>query len=236
MNNLNKKESLYLKGEKMDNETALLFKKLIYSIARKYSYNDNELEDLYQVGNIGLQEAFKHYKKDSNAKFTTFAHFYIKGEILKYIRLNKMIKTNYDSEKLVRQIAKVKDYLTQVNSKVPSIEEIATYLEVPIEDVMYALTNETPVKSLDYELDDDKTSLYDYESYIEKGYDEDILTLKEELNKLTDEEKKLIELRYFNDNSQMETSRELGISQVQVSRKENKILSKIRDNMTKQLV
>ena len=105
----------------MDNETALSFKKLIYSIARKYSYNDNDLEDLYQVGNIGLQEAFKHYKKDSNAKFTTFAHFYIKGEIIKYIRLNKAIKTNYESDKLVRQVAKVKDYLTQVNSKEPTI-------------------------------------------------------------------------------------------------------------------
>lgn len=221
----------------MDNETALSFKKLIYSIARKYSYNDNDLEDLYQVGNIGLQEAFKHYKKDSNAKFTTFAHFYIKGEIIKYIRLNKAIKTNYESDKLVRQVAKVKDYLTQVNSKEPTIEEISAYLEIPVEDLMYAITNATPVKSLDCELNnDEKTNLYDYESYTEKGYDEDILTLKEELNKLNEEERRLIELRYFNDNSQMETSEKLGISQVQVSRKESKILSKIRDNMTKQLI
>lgn len=221
----------------MDNETALLFKKLIYSVAKKYSYNNNDLEDLYQVGNIGLQEAFKHYKKDCNTKFTTFAHIYIKGEILKYIRENKTIRTSYDIEKLIRSISKVKDYLTQTNLKEPTIEEIAAYLEVPIDEIVFALTSNNPVKSLDYELDEeDKISLYDCESYIEKGYDEDILTLKEELNKLSLEERKLIELRYFNDNSQMETSEKLGISQVQVSRKENRILSKIKDNMTKSLI
>ena len=69
----------------MDNETAELFKNLIYSIAKKYSYNDEDLEDLYQVGNIGLQHALENYKEDSLAKFSTYAHFYIKGEILKYI-------------------------------------------------------------------------------------------------------------------------------------------------------
>lgn len=208
----------------------MLFRNLVYSIAKKYSHNQNDLEDLYQVGNIGLQEAFKHYKKESGTKFSTFAHFYIKGEILKYIRENKPIKNNYEIDKLIRSIAKVKEHLTQVNLREPSIEEIANYLEIPLSDIITAI-NASSVKSLDYEIGED-VNLYDYESYEEPGYDEDILTLKEELSKLTPFERKLIELRYFRDNSQMETSQELGISQVQVSRKENKILSKIRDNIT----
>ena len=217
----------------MDNETSELFKKLVYSIAKKYSYNDEDLEDLYQVGNIGLYHALENYKEDSLAKFSTYAHFYIKGEILKYIRENRMIKRNYEIDKLIRSISKVKEYLTQVNLKEPTIEEIANYLELPVSDITNAINMSLSVKSMDYELDDDKESnLYDYEAYIEKGYDEDIILLKEELEKLPYDERKLIEMRYFKDKSQMETSKELGISQVQVSRKENKILKKIKNNIT----
>lgn len=215
----------------MDNETVELFKNLVYSIAKKYCYNNDDLEDLYQVGNIGLYHALENYKESSLAKFSTYAHFYIKGEILKYIRENRIIKRNYETDKLIRSISKVKEYLTQVNSKEPSMLEIAEYLEVSIDDIMCAL-NTSDIKSMDYENEEYDKSLYDYESYIEKGYDEDILALKEEIEKLPSDERMLIEYRYFKDKSQQETSKELGISQVQVSRKETKILSKIRNNIT----
>ena len=215
----------------MDNETVELFKNLVYSIAKKYSYNNDDLEDLYQVGNVGLMHALENYKESSLAKFSTYAHFYIKGEILKYIRENRTIKRNYEIDKLIRSISKVKEYLTQINSREPTYDEIAEYLEVPVIDILNAF-NTSEVKSMDYESDEYDKSLYDYESYIEKGYDEDILSLKEEIEKLPMDERKLIEYRYFEGNSQQETSQKLGISQVQVSRKENKILSKIRNNIT----
>ena len=220
------------KGEFMDNETVELFKNLVYSVARKYSYDEDDLEDLYQVGNIGLLHALENYKENCDAKLSTYAHFYIKGEILKYIRENRLIKRNYETDKLIRSISKVKDYLTQVNSKEPTIEEIADYLEVSYDEIVNAINISQEVKSMDYELNDDNESLYNYEAYIEKGYDEDILSLKEELDDLPYDERKLIECRYFLGKSQMETSKELGISQVQVSRKENKILKKIKNNIT----
>ena len=216
----------------MDNEIRELCSNLVYSIARRYCRNRSDLEDLYQVGNIGLIEALKHYKENKNAKFSTYAHFYIKGEILKYIRENRSIKLNYDTDKLIRDIAKVKEYLMHKNSKEPSIEEIANFLEVPLDNIVSAINQSLDVKSLDYELTEDgENNLYDYEAYVEKDYDLDILALKEELEKLSPFERQLISSRYFEDKSQMETSKELGISQVQVSRKENKILSKIKDNM-----
>ena len=216
----------------MDNETVELFKNLVYSIAKKYSYSDEDLEDLYQVGNIGLQHALENYKEESLAKFSTYAHFYIKGEILKYIRENRQIKRNYETDRLIRSISKVKEYLTQVNFKEPSIEEIADYLEVPYNDIVSAINLSLSVKSMDYEINEGTdSSLYDYEAYIEKGYDEDILALKEELEQLPEDERRLIEYRYYKDKSQMETSKELGMSQVQVSRKENKILRKIKNNI-----
>ena len=216
----------------MDNNTVVEYRKLIYSIARKYSYNENDLEDLYQVGNIGLFHALENYKSDCGTKFSTYAHFYIKGEILKYIRENKLIKVNNDLDKLSRSISKVRERLIQVNEKEPTLEEIAEFLEIPIESVYDAINSNMSIKSLDYELNDDKdNNLYDYEAYIEKGYNEEILDLREELDRLPEEEKELIINRYFLDRSQKETSGELGISQVQVSRKESKILSKIRNNI-----
>ena len=216
----------------MDNETIKLFEKLVYSMAKKYSYNNEELEDLIQVGNIGIINALSNYKKDSNTKFSTYAQFYIKGEMLKYIRENRSIKVSNDVQKLCKSINRVKEYLTQVNMKEPTVSEIAEYLEVSISDIESALESGLKVKSLDYEISEDNdNNLYDYEVYEEKGYDIDSLLLKEEIDKLSPLDKKLITSRYFEDKSQSETSKLLGISQVQVSRKENKILSKIKNNI-----
>ncbi len=214
----------------MDNETIKLFEKLVYKIAKKYSYNNEEFEDLYQVGNIGLINALSNYKKDSNTKFSTYAYFYIKGEILKYIRENRSIKVGNDIQALSRAINKVKEHLIQINMKEPTIVEIAEYLEVPIEEIEKALESNLKVKSLDYLLNEEN-DLYDYEAYEEKGYDIDSLAIKEEINKLSPLDRKLIISRYFEDKSQNETSKLLGISQVQVSRKENKILTKIKNNI-----
>lgn len=215
-----------------------LYDKLVYAIARKYSYNESDLEDLYQVGQIGLTKAKRNYKKESNAKFSSYAHFYIKGEILKYIRENRIIRINNDLIKLNSSINKVKEYLSQKYMREPTIEELSEYLEIEKESIILAINSTQSVKSLDYELnreDEGKDlNLYDYESYIEKGYNEDILTLKEEIKKLPEEERRIIISRYFQDKSQNETSKELGITQVQVSRTENKILKKIKDNMTYQ--
>lgn len=216
----------------MDNDTVDLFKNLVYSIAKKYSFNDDDLEDLYQVGIIGLHHALDNYKEESIAKFSTYAHFYIRGEILKYIRENRTIRRNYEIDKLIRSIGKVKEHLTQIKEREPTLDEIAEYLSVSVSDVARAINLSLSVKSMDYEFDlENDMCLYDSEAYIEKGYDENILMLREELEKLPEDERKIIDLRYYKDRSQMETSKELGMSQVQVSRKENKILAKIRNNI-----
>ena len=166
----------------MDNDTVDLFKNLVYSIAKKYSFNDDDLEDLYQVGIIGLHHAKEKYKEKSLAKFSTYAHFYIKGEILKYLRENRTIRRNYEIDKLIRSIGRVKEYLTQVKEREPTLDEIADYLSVTTSDIARAINLSLSVKSMDYEMDPDSEScLYDYEAYNEKGYDEDILTLKEEI-------------------------------------------------------
>lgn len=219
-----------------NNEIAYLCKKLVYSIARKYSYNESDLEDLYQVGNVGLSKAMKNYKDDKNAKFSSYAHFYIEGEIIKYVRGNRLIKVNQELSSLNREINKAKEYLAQKYMKEATIEEIALFLDKEPSEIEEAINSSLTVKSLDYELnmeDEGKdVSLYDYEAYVEKGYDENILTVREELRKLAPKERRIILSRYYQDKSQSETSKELGMTQVQVSRTESKILAKLRNNIT----
>lgn len=214
-------------------DSILNYEKLVYGIVSKYSYNKNDLEDLYQVGMIALQKALENYKEGYNSKFSTYAHFYIKGEVLKYIRENRLIKINKDYMKLNNLINKTKEVLIQKNMKEPSLEEIASFLEISVEKVIEANMANEYVKSLDYELNDEgrELDLYDSVGYIETGYDDNIIDLRNELEKLDDSEKKLITLRYYEDKTQQETSRELGMSQVQVSRNETKILTKLRTKL-----
>ena len=237
-------------------DSILNYEKLVYSIVSKYSYNKNDLEDLYQVGMIALQKALENYKEGYNSKFSTYAHFYIKGEVLKYIRENRLIKINKDYMKLNNLINKTKEVLTQKNMKEPSLEEIASFLEISVEKVIEANMANEYVKSLDYELNDEgrELDLYDSVGYIETGYDDNIIDflalkvtaefsskvednivnvedIQDAVEKLDDREKKLITLRYYEDKTQQETSRELGMSQVQVSRSETKILTKLRTKL-----
>ena len=194
---------------------------LIYSIINKYT-NKYDREDLYQVGMIGLINAYKHYKKDKDTKFSTYAYYYIFGEINKYIRENSSLKLSRDLIELNKKIIEVKEILSQRLGREPTNLEISLYLDVSIELVDNAIISTSEVDSIEDNID-----------YL-KSYDNtspDILDLRDEINKLSDDERSLIYARYYNELTQSETSDILGISQVQVSRNENKILRKLRANL-----
>lgn len=210
------------------------YEKLVYSIIRKYCYNQNDIEDLYQVGMIALDKASKKYNKNCNCEFSSYAYLYIKGEVLKYIRENKVIKVSKDYIKLNALINKTKDYLEQKYERSVTTSEIASFLEIDVEKVNDAITANEYVRSLEYTLNDDgkELNLYDSYGYEEKEYNSDIIDLRNEIDKLDDFDKKIINLRYYQDKTQQEASKELGMSQVQISRKENKILVKLREKLT----
>ena len=204
---------------------------IIYKIILKYS-NYYELEDLYQVAMIGLIKAHKNYNSNYNVKFSTYAYNYIFGEVYEYVNANKMIKVGKEYQKLYKKINESKNILTQKLMRIPSNYELALFLEIDeslIENVMLLYEN---VDSLDRTIssDDKDVYLYDVIASKEDNY-LDKLYLYDEINKLTDEEKKLLEYRYFMDKSQQEVSTYLGINQVQVSRYEKKILKKMNENM-----
>lgn len=207
----------------------LQYEGLVYSIIkRNNSYND--IDDLYQVGMMGLINAYKNFKTNYNVKFSTYAYIYIDGEIKKYIRENKGIKINPEILKLNANINKANDILTQKLMHKPTLSELANFIGIEIKELEKIININQYTKSLDYLLEDD-ICLYDFLKKDEKQYNEEILDLKNELQILNEKERLLIKERYFNDRTQSELSEKLGISQVQISREEKRILSKLKTKL-----
>ena len=207
-------------------EELLDYENLIYSIINKYSSKFDK-DDLYQVGMIGLIEAYKNYKDSFNTKFSTYAYYYILGEVNKYIRECSSLKVSKDILKLSKSINKAREVMEQRLGREPTNLEISLFLEIDEEKVNEALKASDIVSSLDYQ-EEDRNDLYNSIKVIDKDVLPDILDLKDEINNLSEEERKIILARYYSDLTQSETSKYLGISQVQVSRKESKILEKLR--------
>lgn len=203
---------------------------LVHSIVNKYNgYYDRD--DLYQVGMIGLINASKKFDSSVGVKFSTYAYKYILGEVTKYMRENTNIRISRDIIKLKQSINKTKDLLRQRLSREPTTLELSLFLEIDEEKIEEIESINTETKSLDYCFLEEKDNLYNSIKIENKEFNPNILDLKTELEKLQDEEKKIIYSRYYDELTQTETSKKLGMSQVQVSRKEAKILEKLRKNL-----
>lgn len=200
-------------------------KSLIYSIC-KYFKGYNSIEDLFQVGCLGMIKAYKNYDRNSNCKFTTYAYPYIFGEMKKLVREDKTIKISRDISKLNLKIERAYILLSQKLMKEPSISEIACYLEIPEYYVSEAILSLNKIKSIEEPVNDNNITLQ--EVIGKKDNIDDLLILKDYLNRLTEEEKNILENRYINDYTQSETAKIIGISQVQISRKENKAIEKVK--------
>lgn len=212
----------------------LEYEKLVCSIASKYRYY-SDFEDLKQEGMKGLLKAVEKYVPNPNTKFSTYASFWIRGEILDFLGRDKNIKVSKEISALSKKVDVYSDILRQKLGREPSVSELSFFLEEDEDKVIEAIHSKDLVLSSDYEINQDEegknVSLYDTVPYYEMGYDEDILTLRSALEDLSEEERKIIELRYYQDMSQSEVSRELGTNQVNISRKESKILQKLRKDM-----
>lgn len=216
----------------MDEITNLILdnEKLIYSISN-YFKNYNSKEDLYQAGCLGLISAYKRYNPNMNCKFTTYAYPYILGEMRKLVREDKGMKISREITKLNLKIEKAYILLTQKLMKEPSIEEIANFLEIPEYYISEAILSLNKIKSIDEPVNSDGKEFTLQEIIGKSNNIDDLILLRDSLNNLTEEEKELINNRYANDYTQSETSKKLGMSQVQVSRKEHKVLEKLKQKM-----
>lgn len=204
--------------------------KLIYKIINKYK-NYFEIEDLYQIAVIGLIKAKNNYQEKYNTKFTTYAYPYILGEVIKYISESKQLKISKEYQLLYKKILTASNILTQKLMKVPTTSELSTFLGIKEALINDAILSNTIVDSLDklIDIDDKNFELYNKYGYMDSSIENYPLTF--ELEKLNQEEQKIIKARYYENLSQEETGNILGMHQVEVSRKEHKILAKLRNKI-----
>ena len=204
---------------------------LIYTIINNY-FRGYNIEDLYQVGVIGVIKAYDKYKENKSTKFSTYAYKWIYGEIYAYINSSKLLKVNSENIRLYKKIIEANNYLCQTLMRTPSTKEIALYIDELPSVVESSINSMQSIDSLDRVVFEGDKDINMYEMIKDKKdyYDTDYLYLEEELSKLPDNERKLIYLRYFRDKTQSEVSKILGVHQVEISRTESKILKKIREN------
>ena len=212
-------------------EEALRYVGLVRNITSKYNFR-SDYDDLFQAGMLGLQTALQKYDAKRETSFTDYAYLWIKGEVLKAINNDYGIHVSTDTYKLSKEIKETREYLSQNLGREPTTFEISYMLGEPEEKIVSVMNAITTPYSLDNSFLDDDYNLYNKIALIEKGYDVGVLDLKEAINGLEESERELITSRYYQDMTQKETAESLGMSQVQVSRKEINILEKIRTKIS----
>ena len=175
-------------------------------------------------------DAYDHYNECKNTKFSSFAYFYVLGKVKEYIRASNIMKVSKELVKLNASVEKARDYLTQKIGKTPTDDDIALFLEIDVNSIIQAKEASNLVISLENENEEEQT-LYSKIGYEEASYREDILDLRREIDNLDEYEKNIIIKRYEEGLTQSELSKELGINQVKVSRKEKEILTRLRTRL-----
>ena len=199
-----------------------LHEKLIFKIASKF--HDISKEDLYQAGVIGIIKAYKNYNKQSDTKFTTYAYNYIFGEMYELANNTRAIRLNKQVLKTYKKIEQARQHLTQKLGYYPSIQEVSSFLSIPESIILEIETCTNEIMSLD---SNEERPVYETIPNNKETIKSDNIDLKDSINTLSEEEKQIINYRYYKDYTQSETAKILGMSQVKVSRYEKKSLTKM---------
>lgn len=204
---------------------------LVRSVVKRFK-GRLEYDDLMQLGAMGFLKAVAGFDEGFGVRFSTYAVPMIMGEIKRFLRDDGAVKVSRWAKTLAGRIAAYTDERLKNNLPEPTVEELAEKFGCEAGDVVFALDTGRFVVSLNEAGEEDGTPLGD-RLVGAQAPEEDIdgLMLRDNIKNLPDRERKLIILRYFRDKTQSEVAAELGVSQVQVSRLENKILSKMRENM-----
>lgn len=205
---------------------------LVWNIVKRFANRGHEMEDLFQIGSIGLIKAIYKFNPDYDVKFSTYAVPMIMGEIKRFIRDDGLIKVSRSLKEMGGKIKTARNELVNQLNREPTIGEIAEKLNISSEDIVLALETNSMLEYLYDTINQKDGSPILLIDKIEDNCSElDIINkiaLKDVIAKLNSKEKQIIFLRYFKDKTQMEVAKDLGISQVQVSRIEKKVLEKLR--------
>lgn len=205
---------------------------LVKSIAKRF-YGRLEFDDLIQLGSMGFIKAINNFDPSFEVRFSTYAVPMIMGEIKRFIRDDGSIKVSRALKTLSLKISRYVEEFKNVYLREPTFEEISKSLSVDMNDIVFALDASKMVVSIYAESEESGGALIDRLIVDEHTSDDalDKILMKEIINSLPEREKKIIILRYFRDKTQSEVAKEMGVSQVQVSRLEGKILQKLKDGI-----
>ena len=210
--------------------------RLVLSVIQRFDRRGENVDDLFQVGCIGLMKAIDNFNVDLDVKFSTYGVPMIMGEIRRYLRDNSSMRVSRSMRDTAYKVLQAKEQFMSQHQREPTLEEIAQLLDTRREDVVFALEAITDPVSL-YEpvysdsgdavtvMDQVKDSKNTDESWL------DHIALKDAVDKLPERERKILALRFFLGKTQMEVSTEVGISQAQVSRLEKSALEQIRKSL-----
>lgn len=224
----------YQNGDKLAKEELINGNlKLVLSILKKYNNRTDNMDDLFQVGCIGLIKAIDNFDLKHEVKFSTYAVPMILGEVKRYLRDNNSVRIARSIKDIAYKALKVKEDLTNKLNKEPTVDMIAKELNLPVFEVSQALESmKDTISMFEPIYNDGGDTIYladQLEDKKEKNYSLDIkIALREALNKLKDKEKYILVERYMIGKTQMELAEEIGISQAQISRLEKSGLENIK--------
>ena len=209
---------------------------LVWCVVKRFLHRGAEAEDLFQIGNIGLLKAIDKFDLSYEVQFSTYAVPMISGEIKRFLRDDGMIKVSRSLKELAYKSCACRERLQEAWGREPTITEIASELKVETEELLMAMDASSEIESLHkpiYQKEGQELRLMDKLPEQEEQEDRilDHMLLQELLTYLDKEERRLIYLRYFANQTQSQVGKELGISQVQVSRMEKKILKNLRERI-----
>lgn len=209
--------------------------RLVLSVVQRFTGRGENLDDLFQVGCIGLVKSIDNFDISQNVRFSTYAVPMIIGEIRRYLRDNNSIRISRSVRDTAYKAMQAKERLIAKNQREPTVQEIAKELELPCEEVVAALEAIVePVSLYEPVYADGGDTIYVLDQIGDHNDDRnwlDEIALKEALNNLNEREKKILYLRFFKGKTQIEVSNEIGISQAQVSRLEKGALRQIKSEL-----
>lgn len=208
--------------------------RLVWSVVQRFMNRGYEADDLFQIGCIGLIKSVDKFDLSYDVKFSTYAVPMIIGEIQRFLRDDGTVKVSRSIKELGNKIRKMKDEMTKTLGRTPTVHEIAQELEITPEEVVFAGEASRSLSSIHetvYENDGDPITLLDQIADQSETKWFDKIALKEAIRDLDERERLIVYLRYYKDQTQSEVAERLGISQVQVSRLEKKILEQMKQEM-----
>jgi RNA polymerase sporulation-specific sigma factor len=215
-------------------ELVLSNQRLVWAVVQRFLGRGYEADDLFQIGCIGLMKAIDKFDLSYDVKFSTYAVPMIIGEIQRFLRDDSTVKVSRSLKETAKQIRRVRDELTKKLGRQPHIREIADELGMDPSEVVFAqdaLRAPASIHETVYENDGDPIYLMDQIADEDPSEWFDKLALHEVLNRLPERERLIVYLRFFKDKTQADVAKVLGISQVQVSRLEKRILQNIRKQL-----